>query len=157
VDPNLLSVVEAARRLGISRRMLYLLIQDGDLYAERVDGRLFVRDTDLRRFASAIEAEGLLVHPNARTWSDGTPEPDGTLLIRSKEAARRMRVSRQRVYQLIQNHDLAAYRIGRCTLLRPSDVTAFDKRRKRRGHDTGEDAKILKRDPIASGETHEQD
>jgi excisionase family DNA binding protein len=122
-----ISIAEAARRLGISSRMLWRLVQEGQFKAVRSAGRgrrTTVDETKVREYASALEAAALMKNANTPVYGDTNtaPEPDGRIFIRAVEAAKIAGVSRQRMSQVIAKGEILAVRIGRCLLLRPSDV-----------------------------------
>lgn len=123
--------------------MLYALIGEGKFATVKRNGKTYLRVDDLVTFANYIETEALLLSTEIKTWGVVSPEPDGTIFLRAVAAAKQIGVSRQRLLQLIQDHEILAFRIGRCVVLRPADVRGYSEHRT--GHLTGKDARILKR------------
>jgi len=55
---NLVSMAEAAKRLGISRARIYLLAKDGRLQTVEIFGRMGVTEAELLRFAKINRQNG---------------------------------------------------------------------------------------------------
>lgn len=53
-EPRLLSVMEAARLLGIGRSTLYLILKDGRLSARKLGKRTLILRDDLETFAQTL-------------------------------------------------------------------------------------------------------
>ncbi|PBC78926.1 excisionase family DNA binding protein [Streptomyces sp. TLI_235] len=45
-----------------------------------------------------------------------------------EEAARVLRISRSKLYQLLADHELGSIKIGRCRRVRPADIEAYIER-----------------------------
>ena len=123
------TVNEAARRLGVSRRTIYTLIEERKLGSVKVRHRTFLWVDELVAFANGIETEALLLDSRIKTWGDVDLD-DEVLFLRAVTAAKRIGISRQRLLQLIQNREIPDYNIGRCVVLRPVDVAGYGKHRK---------------------------
>jgi excisionase family DNA binding protein len=134
-----ITVNEAARRLGVSRRTVYMLIAERKLTADKFRHRTCLWTEELTAFANGIETEALLLGPDVKTWGYVQPE-DEVLFLRAVTAAKRIGISRQRLLQLIQAREIPAFNIGRCVVLRPVDVAGYGKHRK-----TEHAAKLLER------------
>jgi excisionase family DNA binding protein len=107
---NLLTVAEAAERLGVSARRVGHLIEQGRITIKRTVGRQFYLDPeDIEAFAeersSSAHATGML-----------TPA----------QAARRRHVSRQYIWELITKGKLPAEKQERSYLIKVEDVDAID-------------------------------
>ena len=125
-----ITIAEAARRLGISKRMIWKLVEEGNFVVEHEPGRgrrTTVEEAKVREYADALEAAALMDHPTMRTYGGLVPKPnaDGRYFVRAVEAAKMLNVTRQRLEQVIARSELAAFRIGRCVLLRPADVIGY--------------------------------
>jgi excisionase family DNA binding protein len=81
---RLLTLDEAAARLGCSTRTLRRRILDGSLPAFRDGGLVRIREADLDRYVAAnvsraelaragVRTAGVVLHPKARLWDD---DPD---------------------------------------------------------------------------------
>lgn len=66
-EPELITLTEAARRLGVHYMTVYRYVRVGDLPARKADGRWWVTDRDLQTF-SAPRAPRLAASPPVR-WS----------------------------------------------------------------------------------------
>lgn len=125
-----ISIAEAARRLGISKRMVWKLVEEGNFVTAHEAGRgrrTTVDEAKVREYADALEAMALMDKPTMHTYGGATPkpDPDGRHFMRAVEAAVLLGVTRQRLEQVIAHNELAAFRIGRCVLLRPADVVGY--------------------------------
>ena len=52
-------------------------------------------------------------------------EPDGAPTLETRDAARQLGVSIRELYNLIDRHELPAYKVGRIIKLRQADVDAY--------------------------------
>jgi len=129
-----ITIKEAARRIGISVRMLWKMVSEGRISAVKADNRACIPEAAVKQFADALEAATLLANPDARTYGDSSPDDSGRYFVRAVEAARMIGLTRQRVEQLVRDGDIAAFRIGRCVLLRPRDVEEFKRWRNGEKH-----------------------
>jgi excisionase family DNA binding protein len=125
---EMLPIKEAAFRLGVSTRMMWKMVAEGQIetaVAGRTGRKSVIADEALRQFADALEAATLLDHPELKTYGSLGPDRSGRYFVRAVEAARMMECTRQRVEQLVREGEIAAFRIGRCVLLRPKDVEGY--------------------------------
>ncbi len=53
-DPKMLSILDAARSLGIGRSTLYMIIKDGRLPARKLGRRTLIHREDLDLFVSTL-------------------------------------------------------------------------------------------------------
>lgn len=126
-----ITIAEAARRLGISQRMVWKIVAGNNLVVDHGSGRghpATVSAAKIREYADALEVATLFDNPEMRTYGAYAPpkdDADERLFVRAAEAAQMLGLTRRRLMQITKAHDLAAYRIGRCVLLRPADVLGY--------------------------------
>lgn len=125
-----ITVAEAARRLSISKRMLWKLIREGNFVLSHDSKRgraATLEEAKVREYADALEAAALLDKPGMKTYANFAPKLDSEdrYFVRAIEAAKMLGVSRQRLERVIASNELAAFRLGRCVLLRPVDVLGY--------------------------------
>lgn len=123
-----LPVKDAAFRLGVSTRTVWKLIAEGQLAANKPgpqQRKATVNTAAVRQYADALEAATLMDHPEMRTYGSIGPDERDRLFVRAVEAAQMLGLTRQRIEQLVRDGEIAAFRIGRCVLLRPKDVEGY--------------------------------
>jgi excisionase family DNA binding protein len=76
----MLTVPEAARRVGRNPETVRRWIRAGRLRSERIGTQHLVDETDLERLVAG--AAGVEVPEEWLTFPDGTPQPDWALLVR---------------------------------------------------------------------------
>ncbi|WP_035800525.1 helix-turn-helix domain-containing protein [Kitasatospora mediocidica] len=60
--------------------------------------------------------------------SIATITPIRAVLYTPEEAAKVLRISRSKLYQLLADHELTSIKIGRCRRVRPADIDAYIER-----------------------------
>jgi excisionase family DNA binding protein len=75
IQPLLVSIIEAAQLLEISRSSLYYLIVEGDLKAVKIGARTLVRRADAKKLADHLPLATVNLWPRgeARKLSRGRP------------------------------------------------------------------------------------
>lgn len=117
-DPNsteVLTLNQAAERLGISKQRVSILIQAGRLKAERFGHAWVIRAADLGTIS-----ERKIGRPRGK-------KGDPTLLT-APEAAERLGITRQHVYNLIAAGRLSAARVKNAWVIREADLAAYTRK-----------------------------